>query len=334
MRAIENISPKLVEKAMSNAWSPRFGMEMKPVADNLYLFRFNHRLDINKVLREGPWRVKDYLLVVKEALPGYLIPKEELVDVPFWVQMYGIPPMWHREEVIRFVGSLIGRVLEVDPKVRRSSPTSPLFVRVRVDINTLVKLVRGTTVELDDLPVLVAFRYERLFNFCYWCGLVDHVLADCEEALKLGFVMDKCEYGDWLRDIHPRPTPWDNSPWKPVLPRGTMAPQSSGNPFARGGQSIPSGCRLMPKAPPQTLPPPPVRPALPAGSSVPAPTAQFAFQAQDSENGRKIYKRNKNVNPPRVDDNGKGTQIRQEWASVVVEVGTRIIPGLLGCWIR
>lgn len=230
-----------------------------------------------------------YILSVKETLPGFLIPKEELGDVQFWIQMYGIPPLWHREEVVRFIGNLVGRVIEVDAKVRRASPKSLMFLRGRVEINTLEKLIRGTTVELDGLPVPIAFKYERLFNFCYWCGLVDYVLVNCEETLKPGFDIAKCEYGDWLRGIPPRPTPWDSSPWKPVLPRGTVQPRSFGNPFAQSGQTVPPGFRIMSEKQDPRVLPPPVKPALP--SPVTATPEQFSFQAQALDKARKVYRR-------------------------------------------
>ena len=49
--------------------------------------------------------------------------------------------------------------------------------------------------------VLVVFRYERLPDFCYVCGRLNHQEGECEKAIRmkkeLGSV--KKEYGGWLR---------------------------------------------------------------------------------------------------------------------------------------
>ena len=44
-------------------------------------------------------------------------------------------------------------------------------------------------------------KYERLPNFCYWCGRVSHVEKDCEVWLKGKgyFKKEDQQYGEWLR---------------------------------------------------------------------------------------------------------------------------------------
>jgi hypothetical protein len=47
----------------------------------------------------------------------------------------------------------------------------------------------------------VSFRYERLPNFCYWCGIPTHGEKDCEAWLKTGDAEKEKspEFGEWLR---------------------------------------------------------------------------------------------------------------------------------------
>ena len=47
----------------------------------------------------------------------------------------------------------------------------------------------------------VAFRYERLRNFCYWCGYLDHRDKDCDVRLQQRQSNDQKDYqfGAWLR---------------------------------------------------------------------------------------------------------------------------------------
>lgn len=40
-------------------------------------------------------------------------------------------------------------------------------------------LCRGTIVNVGTAKTMILFRYEKHFNFCYICGLLDHIDKDC-----------------------------------------------------------------------------------------------------------------------------------------------------------
>lgn len=82
------------------------------------------------------------------------------------------------------------------------------FIRVRVSMNILAKLPRGTNIYKGEMFVPIFFLYERLHNFCYYCGIVDHVFSDWEEALAASKSMYDCQYGDWMFGFPPRHTSW------------------------------------------------------------------------------------------------------------------------------
>uniref|UniRef100_A0A2N9IYG3 Zinc knuckle CX2CX4HX4C domain-containing protein n=1 Tax=Fagus sylvatica TaxID=28930 RepID=A0A2N9IYG3_FAGSY len=73
-------------------------------------------------------------------------------------------------------------------------------IRVRVDITK--PLCRGRRIGLTNGGEgWVSFRYERLPNFCYWCGIPTHGEKDYEEWLKTGDEEKEKtrEYGVWLK---------------------------------------------------------------------------------------------------------------------------------------
>lgn len=187
--ALRSYGFKAIERAMRSAWNPLYTVEMKEVEPNLYLFRFTNRLDLNKVLRCGPWRFNDYLLAAKEEKPGVISPRKELHFIQFWIQIFGLPIFWQTEERMRFLGGKLGPVLETDPVVYRQEGTGAQFMRVRMELDVNVRLTRGTSLKVGDGNLPLAFQYERLFNFCFYCGLVDHLLEDCVATLKSNFKM-------------------------------------------------------------------------------------------------------------------------------------------------
>ena len=76
------------------------------------------------------------------------------------------------------------------------------FLRVHVEIDMSKPLCRGRKVALDDdNERWIAFKYEKLPNFCYWCGLISHDGKDCDLwlARKETGHTEPTEYGPWLR---------------------------------------------------------------------------------------------------------------------------------------
>lgn len=222
-----NYNFKTVERVMRNAWNPLITVEMHEVEPNLYLTRFTNRLDLNIVLRCGPWRFNDYLLATKEIEVGKLIPKKDLHFVDFWLHIYGISKLWQLPELARYVGNLVRKVVEVDDSVYRRDVFEE-FMRARVTMDVNVRFPRGTCVELGAHNVMLAFKYELPYNFCFWCGKISHVVEECIESLKQDFDITKCAYGEWLKgfSLHPNSKVTRNGSWTNSLP-------DAGNPFAR-----------------------------------------------------------------------------------------------------
>lgn len=53
-----------------------------------------------------------------------------------------------------------------------------------------MKLIRGKKINIEGGENRwVNFKYERLPNFCYWCGMLDHAIKECpERSLENGSV--------------------------------------------------------------------------------------------------------------------------------------------------
>ena len=73
-------------------------------------------------------------------------------------------------------------------------------LRVRVRIDVTKRLVRGKKITIEGGEGRwVQFKYERLPNFCYRCGLLSHALKDCRESRGSNTASEKEElqYGAW-----------------------------------------------------------------------------------------------------------------------------------------
>lgn len=102
----------------------------------------------------------------------------------------------------RSTRELLGTVLQVDfGQGRNKYP----YLRVRVDMDIRGPLPKETTLVCNGEEKKVDFKFERLFQFCAWCGYLDHTVEDCVDYLEKGASPSDCTYDDSLHSLPPRP---------------------------------------------------------------------------------------------------------------------------------
>lgn len=99
------------------------------------------------------------------------------------------------------LGETIGPVSPSD-NVKELVGGDFLRVKVKVDVSRTLCRSRKAVLE-DNKEIWVSFKYEKLPNFCYWCGMVSHVNKEGKIwlASKGTTPLAKQEYGAWLRSL-------------------------------------------------------------------------------------------------------------------------------------
>lgn len=97
------------------------------------------------------------------------------------------------------IGSKIGRVLEV--VCSSNSIAWGECLHVRVLINVTKPLVRGSRIDFNGMVSVVVFCYEKLGDFCFICGILDHLDRDCPNLYtnEIDAVRKKRQFDSWLR---------------------------------------------------------------------------------------------------------------------------------------
>ncbi|XP_038710923.1 uncharacterized protein LOC120005387 [Tripterygium wilfordii] len=167
---------------MRTIWKPVKGLEISIVGENLFLFRFFAKGDLNKVIEGSSWTFdKNPLLLTK--YDGNL----RMCDVAFdtlqiWVRFYNIPFKMMNEIVMLQIGAAMGEVVRVD--LDRNGYGWGEFLRVRINVHVSKPLKRVVMVsgEEGEEAIRVGIQFEQLPNFCYHCGMIGHVERDCESV--------------------------------------------------------------------------------------------------------------------------------------------------------
>ncbi|XP_057457142.1 uncharacterized protein LOC130748067 [Lotus japonicus] len=181
------------KNVMRELWQTRNCLEIRHAGQKIFTFKFTSPKDRDLVLKSGPWCFERHLLALN-TYDGKSDPRSvELSMVPFWIQVQGLPVAGRTESIARSIGNAFAGFIDWD-KSEASKYGS--FFRLRAWVQVDVPLRRGQMIEPEKGdPIKLRFKFEKLINFCYRCGRMDHVQKECGyEIQKGGF-----PFGPWLR---------------------------------------------------------------------------------------------------------------------------------------
>ena len=200
-----------LRKNLRMLWKPNKSIQISLIDEEIYLIEFDDEKDKRRVMDMSPWHYEKQLVLL-QCFEGDKDPKDILFQwSPFWVQMYNLPLKHRTKETGLAIGTSLGEVVEVD--VADSGVQWGKCLRVRVKIDVTRRLIRGRKIKIEDgEDRWVLFKYERLPNFCYNCGLLDHDLKDCPKSKgdvrNVGLA--ELQYGAWMRGDPVKRSGWES----------------------------------------------------------------------------------------------------------------------------
>ena len=185
-------------------WKVKYGVTVHEVGERLFIFHFKDQTEKDRVFQKQPWSFNKALIVLQEV-DGYSnINAVNMNWCPFRVQIHGLPLGLMNEKIGVVLGEGIGDVEEVITDEGRLAWGKYLTVKVSINISHPLKRGKVLSMAGQD-KVLATFRYERLPNFCYVCGRLDHLEIDCDEVVRMkkeGMKIQR-QYGPWMRAERP-----------------------------------------------------------------------------------------------------------------------------------
>lgn len=177
------VNLELVARVLKMAWRTEKNFEVYDMGENMALFHFSLKEDLDKVLLLGPWSFDKYLLILHKLEEGEAVTKVRFDKASFWVQIHGLPTMFQTKNAGLLINGTLGKVEKVDVDDKGFYMGGHMRIRVSMDIS--VPLCHERLVRLGrPSPTWVDFKYERMPIFCYWCGKVDHDERDCVQWVR------------------------------------------------------------------------------------------------------------------------------------------------------
>ena len=204
------LNVEAIGRTFKPLWRAKKEFKVCEAGDHILLFVFELESDAERVLANEPWTFDKHVVLLQRfdgSTPARYL---RFTKLKIWVQIHGLPMCMLDPEIAIELGETLG---QVTPCENSSELVGGDFLRAHVEIDVSKPLCRGRRIELDEnKEVWISFKYEKLPNFCYWCGLISHDGKDCEVWLAKKNVekIEPHEYGPWLRALpyNPGKTPF------------------------------------------------------------------------------------------------------------------------------
>ncbi|XP_019183734.1 PREDICTED: uncharacterized protein LOC109178651 [Ipomoea nil] len=192
------VKVEYMSQVMASVWQPVKGVQISELQPNLFLFVFYHKTDMQGVLEEGPWSFENNTLVCRQVCDGVLPDDVVLNFVDMWVQLHDLPLGYTSDVILEQIGNFIGTFVKCDDRFTGAPWRTFYQIRVSILVARPIKR-RMKLVKRDKITCWVTFKYERLHNFCFFCGLMGHSHRFCLKAREAGILVDQYPYRIDLR---------------------------------------------------------------------------------------------------------------------------------------
>jgi hypothetical protein len=155
----------------------------------------NNAADHDRIILGNPWIFRNSWLIVKpwdrEIDPRTL----DFDHAPIWIQLWGLPPHCKTKAMGRQLGALMG---DVEESEFYEYPGKQMIIKIKVAINVHKPITSGIHLSNPtDGTCWVDFRYEKLPQVCFQCGLLGHSDKLCRnQALNIETL---APLGPWIR---------------------------------------------------------------------------------------------------------------------------------------
>ncbi|GAV62406.1 DUF4283 domain-containing protein/zf-CCHC_4 domain-containing protein [Cephalotus follicularis] len=183
---------------MRSLWRAKYGLKIREVGHNLFLFMFNNEEDRDKVLKLGPWHFDNKSFSWRRLRKRHTNPKSSYTR-----HLCGLgftdPYLCLSERAGRIIGESIGELEKIEIITGRKETNQYLKLRVGIDVRNPLRKEMKFLVGSKERTWL-SFQYEKLPYFFHYCGRSGHTARECEHLNQKqeGVKNEEFQHGAWM----------------------------------------------------------------------------------------------------------------------------------------
>ncbi|GJV68900.1 putative reverse transcriptase domain-containing protein [Tanacetum coccineum] len=179
----------VVANYVRNTWG-KYTMvkSMLNSSTRIFSFQFSSIDGLDAVLENGPWFIRNNPLILKKWDPDVNLLKEDVVNVPVWVKLHGVPVTAFSEDGLSVIATKLGTPLMLDSYTsnmciqswgRSSNARALIKVRAEVELKDNIIVAMPKLAGERFYTCNVRVEYEWKPPRCVCCKIFGHVQDEC-----------------------------------------------------------------------------------------------------------------------------------------------------------
>lgn len=134
----------------------RFGIQKVMMNDNVFFFffKFSDDSDINAVLEEGPWLIRNVPIFLNIWNLSVVLKKDEVTKVAVWVKIHNVPIVAYTDDGLSMIATKIGTPKLLDTfttQMCNSSWGRSSFARAMIEISAEKEIKEEISIAIPEL---------------------------------------------------------------------------------------------------------------------------------------------------------------------------------------
>ncbi|GKA63536.1 probable methyltransferase PMT28 isoform X1 [Tanacetum coccineum] len=184
---------RLVENYVKNVWA-KFGVKRVQLHGEFFLFQFETKEGMDRVLENGPWLIKMVPLILNVWSPDSDLFKAEIKKVPVWVKFHHVPIVAYSEVGLSLITTQVGKPIRLDAYTSNMCLHSwgrSAYARALIEVSAedspkedlVIAIPRGK--DKGHSLATIRIEYEWKPPRCPTCLIFDHTDDRCPKLPKV-----------------------------------------------------------------------------------------------------------------------------------------------------
>ncbi|GJS45231.1 retrovirus-related pol polyprotein from transposon TNT 1-94 [Tanacetum coccineum] len=165
----------LVENYVKSTWA-KFGLKRVMLDDDFFLFQFETKEGMEKVIVGGPWIIHLVPLILGVWTPNTVLKKDEIKNALVWVKLHHVPIVAYSEVGLSLITTQIGRPIMLDSYTSNRQQSTRKEIEEKrkcylfcsyYDTNCLrfMKMRKcSKEKEIDKLMALISLSFKKIYK--------------------------------------------------------------------------------------------------------------------------------------------------------------------------